>query len=242
MVVEEPGGLLRRSTNSKVASTSKPSRPSQNRRKRGSGGVQPVRDGVWRVDVEVGRDPVTGQRRRVARVVHGAREDAEIALARLKVADHEKRLPIGGTNARSVRAAFQLYLQAVDSGLIELAPATVVTSRSAAKRMCSTELADGRTFGDIRLSRLTWSDIESLYAAMRAGGNGPAWVRRCATVLTRALELARKRGLIDANPVRCTHRIWCLERRLRRVGPRWSTRPGCQRSHRSGEIVDPSCV
>ena len=159
-----------------------------------------MRDGVWRVDVEVGRDPVTGQRRRVARVVHGAREDAEIALARLKVADHEKRLPSGGTNARSVRAAFQLYLQAVDSGLIELAPATVVTSRSAAKRMCSTELADGRTFGDIRLSRLTWSDIESLYAAMRAGGNGPAWVRRCATVLTRALELARKRGLIDANP------------------------------------------
>ncbi len=106
-----------------------------------------MRDGVWRVDVEVGRDPVTGQRRRVARVVHGAREDAEIALARLKVADQEKRLPSGGTNARSVRAAFQLYLQAVDSGLIELAPATVVTSRSAAKRMCSTELADGRTFG-----------------------------------------------------------------------------------------------
>jgi integrase len=159
-----------------------------------------VRDGVWRVDVEVGRDPVTGRRRRVARVIHGAREDAEIALARLKVADHEKRLPSGGTNARSVRAVFQLYLQAVDSGLIELAPATVVTSRSAAKRMCSTDLADGRTFGDIRLSRLTWSDIESLYAAMRADGNGPAWVRRCATVLTRALELARKRGLIDGNP------------------------------------------
>jgi integrase len=130
----------------------------------------------------------------------GPREDAEIALARLKVADHEKRLPSGGTSARSVRAAFQLYLQAVDSGLIELAPATVVTCRSASKRMCSTVLADGRTFGDIRLSRLNWSDIESLYAAMRVGGYGPAWVRRCATVLTRALELARKRGLIDANP------------------------------------------
>lgn len=136
----------------------------------------------------------------MARVIHGTREDAEIALARLKVADHEKRLPSGGTNARSVRAAFQLYLQAVDGGLIELAPATVVTSRSAARRVCSSVLADRRTFGDIRLSRLTWSDIESLYAAMRAGGCGSAWVRRCATVLTRALELARKRGLIDANP------------------------------------------
>ena len=136
----------------------------------------------------------------MARLIHGTREDAEIALARLKVADHEKRLPRGGTNARSVRAAFQLYFQAVDSGLIELAPATVVTSHSAAKRMCSTVLPDGRTFGEIRLSRLTWSDIESVYTAMRAGGHGPAWVRRCATVLTRALELARKRGLIDANP------------------------------------------
>jgi integrase len=60
-------------------------------------------------------------------------------------------------------------------------------------------LADGRTFGAVRLSRLTWRDIEALYAAMRAKGNGPAWVRRCATVLARAVELARKRGLVDAN-------------------------------------------
>ncbi|MHB1534119.1 MAG: tyrosine-type recombinase/integrase [Acidimicrobiales bacterium] len=158
-----------------------------------------MRDGVWRVDLEVGRDPVTGRRRPVARIIHGSREDAEVALARLRVADNEKRLPSGGTNARSVAAAFQLYLQAVDSGLIELAPTTVDTTRSAARRMTSAVLADGRVFGEIRLSRLTWSDIEALYAAMRAAA-GPAWVRRCATVLTRALELARKRGLIDANP------------------------------------------
>ena len=37
---------------------------------------------------------------------------------------------------------------------------------------------------------------------MRASGRGPDWIRRCATVLTRALELARKRGLIDSNPAR----------------------------------------
>jgi len=43
--------------------------------------------------------------------------------------DHEQRLPSGGTNARTVSAVFHLYLQAVDSGLVELAPATVVTSR-----------------------------------------------------------------------------------------------------------------
>jgi integrase len=152
------------------------------------------------VDVEVHRDPVTGRRRRASRYVHGTREDAEIALARLKVADHERRLPRGGTSARSVRAAFQLYLQSVESGLIELAPRTVVTTRSAANTLSMTELPDGRLFGDVRLSRLTWQDVELCYAAMRASGRGPDWIRRCATVLSRSLELARKRGLLDSNP------------------------------------------
>lgn len=118
------------------------------------------------------------------------------------MADHEKRLPTGGTNARSVAAAFQLYQQAVDAGLIELAPSTVATVRSASKIMSAVELADGRLFGSIRLSRLTWQDIEYLYAAMRKAGKSPAYVRRCATVLARALDLARKRGLIDSNPAK----------------------------------------
>jgi integrase len=68
--------------------------------------------------------------------------------------------------------------------------------------MSSTQLADGRLFGDIRLSRLTWQDVEALYSAMRAAGAGAPWARRCATVLTRTLELARKWGLLDANPAK----------------------------------------
>jgi len=66
--------------------------------------------------------------------------------------------------------------------------------------MAEMEMPDGRRFGAILLSRLTWQDIEHLYGAMRTSGRGPDWIRRCATVLTRALELARKRGLVDANP------------------------------------------
>jgi integrase len=109
-------------------------------------------------------------------------------------------MPSGGTNARSVAAALDLYQTTAESGSLELAPRTITTSRSAVKVMGAMEMPDGRTFGAILLSRLTWQDIESLYAAMRASGRGPDWIRRCATVLTRALELARKRGLIDANP------------------------------------------
>jgi integrase len=93
-----------------------------------------------------------------------------------------------------------LYLEAADSGSLELAPKTITTSRSAVHVMSETELGDGRRFGSILLSRLTWEDIEALYAAMRQSGRGPDWIRRCGTVLTRSLEFARKRRLIDSNP------------------------------------------
>jgi integrase len=93
-----------------------------------------------------------------------------------------------------------LYIDAAEDGSLELSPKTVTTSRSAVRVMKDIELADGRRFGSILLSRITWQDIEYLYAAMRASGRGPDWIRRCATVLTRSLDLARKRGLIDNNP------------------------------------------
>ena len=169
---------------------------------RRSGGVRKVKDGVWRVDVEVRRDPITGHRRRVSRQIRGTRDDAEVALARLRVADHDKRLPTLGTAARSVRAALDLYVATIESGRIEMAPRGLVTVRSALNTMSSIAMPDGREFGHIRLSKLTWMDIEQMYATMRATGRGAAWIRRCATVLTQALELARKRGLLESNPAR----------------------------------------
>ncbi len=68
--------------------------------------------------------------------------------------------------------------------------------------MSSVRLLDGREFGTVALSRLSWQVIEELYGAMRAAGLGADWIRRCATVLSRALDLARKRGLIDSNPAK----------------------------------------
>lgn len=168
---------------------------------RGTGGIVAIRDGVWRVDVEVKRDPVTGQRRRVSRTVYGTREEAEVTLAKLRVAGHENRLVTGGTRARNVDAVFEIYKRAVQAGVVELAPSTAITVRGACKRMADTRI-DGRRFGDVPLSRLTWQEIETLYGEMRSAGMGVDWIRRCATVLTRALELARKRGLLDSNPAK----------------------------------------
>jgi len=195
-------GLVERSGTSKSAKSKKTRAGQARKRVRGSGGIVAIRDGVWRVDVEAKRDPVTGHRRRVSRQVYGTREDAEVTLARLRVAGHEKRLVIGGTRARSVDAVFEIYQQAVQAGVVELAPSTAVTVRGACKRMAETRLEGGQRFGDVALSRLTWQEIEALYSAMRSQGMGVDWIRRCATVLTRALELARKRGLLDANPAK----------------------------------------
>lgn len=193
--------MVERSSGAKSAKRTKKRAGQARKRVRGTGGIVAIRDGVWRVDVEVKRDPVTGQRRRVSRTVYGTRDEAEVTLAKLRVAGHENRLAIGGTRARSIDAVFEIYKQAVQAGTVELAPSTAITVRGACKRMADTRI-DGRRFGGVPLSRLTWQEIEALYGAMRSEGMGVDWIRRCATVLTRALELARKRGLLDSNPAR----------------------------------------
>ena len=66
-------------------------------------------------------------RRRVARTIRGTREDAEVAQARLRVADHEMRLPRAATNAHFVDALLDLHEQTAASGSLELAPKTIVT-------------------------------------------------------------------------------------------------------------------
>ena len=157
---------------------------------------------MWRVDIEIEPDPLTHRRRRVSKTVYGSRDDAEVVLARFRVAAHDKRLPPAGTSARSVAGVLQIYVTAVESGVIEQSPRTVVTIRSSARTIASSMLTDGRTFGHLRLSTLAWQDIEDLYRSLRSRGLGTSWIRRCATVLTQSLELARKRGLIDGNPAK----------------------------------------
>lgn len=95
-----------------------------------------------------------------------------------------------------------LYVRTIEQGLIEMAPRGLLTVRSAANTTCRTVLADGRTFGEVSLSRVSWQDVEYLYHAMRSAGRSAAWARRCATVVTKAFELARKRGLLDSNPAK----------------------------------------
>ena len=79
-------------------------------RSRGSGGLKPVREGVWRIDVEEARAP--GEpRRRVSRTIRGSKTDAENALVQLRsevtngVADPRKPKRRGRPNVGRAQAA-----------------------------------------------------------------------------------------------------------------------------------------
>ncbi|CAN5490528.1 hypothetical protein BH23ACT3_BH23ACT3_07650 [soil metagenome] len=77
-----------------------------------------VRDGVWRVDLEVGRDPVTGRRRRVSRRDRGSRVDAEAALAKLRVsADERAARLLGISRSLAYDMANRWIATAGDDGL-----------------------------------------------------------------------------------------------------------------------------
>ena len=77
-----------------------PARAARQRARR-SGSVSELGAGRWLVGIEAGRDPVTGGRRRQTQVVRGSREEAEIALARLRLVDNGGD-PQPATNARTV--------------------------------------------------------------------------------------------------------------------------------------------
>jgi integrase len=172
------------------------------RRQRGSGGLTEIRPGVWKVDFDIAPDPITARRRRLSRKVRGSRQDAEQALARLRIAHAERRLPVSGTGARTVSEALQAYMTAVEEGRIDLAPRTVLTTRSAINTMTSTIL-DRRP--RVRCDCTGQAHVATGRRALL--GDATRWsrgrlVRRCATVLSRGLDLARKRGLLDANPAK----------------------------------------
>ena len=192
-----------RSSSKKAPSARKTER---SRRTHGSGGLFQVGPELFRISTEAPRNPETGRRRRVHRFVEGTRDEAELALAKLKVTTAGQRQVVPRAAQRSFRSIFDLYLGEAKNGRIELGKKTLVTSRSAANTMCKQRLPEGELFGELRPDAASWEDIEDLYAAMKQSGLGVDWIRRCATVLNRTLEYAKKRSIIDSNPCAEAHR------------------------------------
>lgn len=163
-------------------------------RARSSGAVSSLGPDRWLVGVEGPADPMSGKRRRYTRVVRGNRDEAEVALARLKLTVDGGEVPTG-THARNVRAACDLYLAELRTEL-----QTQRTDRSACRRICATVLPGGQVFGERVLAKVDWKLVEEVFAKWR-GMMQPPTQARYASTLAKVFEHAKRSGWCRTNPV-----------------------------------------
>jgi len=152
------------------------------------------------VIVYVGRDPVTGRERRVARTVSGRRlqrrppREARELEARLLV---EVALGEHRTSTVTLAAVLKRWL---DHAGPDLSPTTLHTYRSYIERLLVPRL------GGVQLHDLTTIHLDSLYRALRESGGASgrplsaATVRQVHAIVRRALVQAQRWGLTNDNP------------------------------------------
>jgi integrase len=154
----------------------------------------------WQVVVDVGRDPLTGRERRVARTVRGRRRQRRSTRAAL---DLEARLLVEVARGEhrvgrlSVAELLDRWLEHAD---LDLSPTTLHGYRSCIARQLVPRL------GSVQIAELTTLHLDALHRDLResGGANGrslaPATVRQAHAILHRALRQAQRWGLTDHNP------------------------------------------
>jgi integrase len=145
--------------------------------------------GVWELVVPLGRDPVTGQYRRVSRSVRGTKREAQHALATLVSEVTSGRET--GSNATVADLMDQWLALAQD----DLSPTTARRYRSIVDSTIVPAL------GSVRVRKLQTDQLDALYRGLsKQRGLSPSSVRQVHAVLRRALRQAVRWGWISANP------------------------------------------
>jgi integrase len=159
------------------------------RRQYGTGSITPTTiRGVWRIDVNLGTDPVTGRRRRYVRHYHGTRSEAETYVAQVR-ADRSRGL---------IRGTRQTFDQLLERWLrtAELAQSTRENYARVIRDYLSPHL------GSVPVDRIDAAALDSLYGLLRSQGVGVARIRTVHAVASSALTKAAKWGWITTNPAR----------------------------------------
>ena len=141
----------------------------------------------WRLQVAVDPDPVSGERRRLSRTVHGTRSEAKDALQRM-VVDAGGGLYGGGRV--TLGDLLDQFLASATLGPTTRADWVSVTERHLKPAL-----------GEMPLWKLTSRDCDQLYARMKAAGLGQSRVRCAHVVLHRAVAQAVRWGWLVRNPV-----------------------------------------
>ena len=144
--------------------------------------------GGWELIVYVGRDPVTGRKRRQSRMFRGSKQQAKVALAKLVVE----------TSAQRNRATEGTVEHLLDKWLeqttrVGRSPTTLRTYRSYAENNIIPKL------GDVQLRRLTAKHLDELYRELAQRGMEASTIRQHHAILAAALKQARKWQWVDVN-------------------------------------------
>ena len=156
--------------------------------------VYPHGDGVWRVFVYVGRDQVTGKDRQKTKVIRGTRKEAELVEARL-------RLDVAaGQHTGEARTFGQVLDAYLEHKAISVEPNTLDTYRYDVGYITDHLRA-------MPLAKIDVEHLEALYGHLARKGHrrtgaglGPDALKRIHARVHGALELARRRKWIVANP------------------------------------------
>lgn len=145
--------------------------------------------GRWQVQVYAGRTP-DGREHRVARTIHGTKRDAERTLTRL-ITEVE-----AGRHHTDDPTVTQLAEQWYAARQADWSPGTARQYRHQLDRHILP------TLGPMRARKVRPSDLDRLYAAMRADGLAPGTVRKTHTIASSIFTQAEKWDLVATNPAR----------------------------------------
>lgn len=151
------------------------------------GHIQPRGANTWRLHARV-RTP-DGHWRSITRTVHGTRQEADKALARLLVdIDERKHTAAPGT-----------INHLADRWVAVAGPYWSPNTRRTHQSILATHILPG--LGTVQVRRLRTADIDRFYRDLTRRGLAPATIRRVHGVLRRMLEQAILWDELGVNPV-----------------------------------------
>lgn len=151
--------------------------------------IKQIGKGKWEVEVEAGKDPLTGKRQRIVRRIKGRQQDAEELCAELLI--EVKR----GTYVKPDKTPFGEYLEHwLSTHKGNIAPSTHEGYRRIIKGHVIPVL------GQIPLHNLKTIQIQSYYTEKLNSGLSARTVQQHHSVIRKALQHAVKWELLSKNP------------------------------------------
>jgi len=157
------------------------------------GSVRQKGEGRWQVRVSLGRDPVSGRYRTIAREVRGRKRDAELVAAKLVAEVERGAYRDQEVSRHSVADLLEDWLAHIEAQ--GRAASTLTRYRS----VISVNIVP--RLGDVQITKLGPAQIDSYYSQLRKAGLGTLSIRKNHTILSAAFNQAVRWGWVERNPV-----------------------------------------